>query len=82
MIAYRSAAIWRNSVDALTAADQADIQSDAAIQIGQGVDRLNLVRQFLDRADPGTEIAVRMGRLSSDTEGDEYAALASSDDVA
>ena len=41
----------RDGVDALAAADQADIQRDAAVEVGQRVDRLDLAGQFLDGAD-------------------------------
>ncbi len=51
----------RHGVDALAAADQADIQGDAAIQVGQRVDRLHLARQLLDGADAGRRSCRRSG---------------------
>ena len=66
----------RDGVHALPARDQADIQGDAALQIGQRMDGGDLRRQFADGADPGLEIAAGMGRLALDVEDREDAALA------
>ena len=51
-----------DGVDALPAAHQADVHRDAAIEIGDRVQRLDLAREFLDRADALGEVAAGMRR--------------------
>ncbi len=58
----------RHRVDALPAAHQADVHRDAAIEVGQRVQRLHLARKLLDRADPLGEVAAGMRRLAGDAE--------------
>ena len=66
----------RRGVDGLPALDQADVDGDAALQVGQLVQGDDLVRQLADRADALLEVAAGMRGLAGDLEGEEHAALA------
>ena len=56
----------RNDIGARSTADDADIQRDAALQVGQPGERLDLMRQFENRALPLLKVEAGVGSLSCD----------------
>src|SRR5262249_10731810 len=66
----------RRGVDGLAPLHEADVNRDAALQIGQLVESHDLVRQLADGADALLEVAPRVSGPAGDLEDEEYAALA------
>ena len=58
----------RRGVDGLAALHQADVDGDAALQVGQLVQGDDLVRHLADGADALLEVAARVGGLADDLE--------------
>ena len=74
--------VRRRGVDRLAALDGADVDGDAARQVGQRVHGDDLVRQLADGADALLEVAARVRGLAEHLELEEHAALAARDDGA
>src|SRR5262249_52963872 len=74
--------LWRRGVDGLAALDDAYINRDGALQIGERVHGDDLVRQLADGADALLEAAARMRGPAQHLDAHEYPALAARDDVA
>ena len=72
----------RHRVDRLAAAHQADVDRDAARNIGQRMQRRDLSRELLDRADALLEIGAGMRGLAGHGKLHEHPAFAARDDGA